>query len=319
MSHAMLHRFRRELAALMAWLVMLAVLAALAPAFFSADQVRAMLVNAAPVVVAGVGTTLVMLAGQIDISIGSIFSTCGVVAGLAVQAGWPMPLAFGLALACGTVLGAVNGALVAMMRLPAIVVTLSTLVAVREMLRYVREGEFVRNLPHGFQWFGLSQTAGQWLVVGIAAGIALASAWGLWQLAGGRAIYATGSDPEVARLLGIRPRRVVFGVFVASGFLTALAAMLNDVRFADVDPNAGNGLELQAIAAALVGGVAVRGARGTILGTVLGVLLLATIGPALVFLHVQPQWERAIQGAVILGAVSLVGDRGTRRNEGEAG
>jgi rhamnose transport system permease protein len=219
-----------------------------------------------------------------------------------------MPVAAALALACGTVLGAINGALVAGLRLPAIVVTLSTLVAVRETLRYFREGEFVRNLPVGFQWFGLAQTAGQCLVVGIATLVALAAAWGLANLAGGRAIYATGSDAEAARLAGIRPKRVVIGVFVASGMLAALAALLNTVRFADVDPNAGNGLEMQAIAAVVVGGTAVNGGRGTILGTVLGVLLLATIGPALVFLQVQPQWERAIQGAVILAAVSFVGN-----------
>ena len=304
----MIERYRRELAVFAAWLTMLAVLAVLAPSFYSIDQLRAVLVNAAPVVVAAVGITLVMLAGQIDISIGSIFSLCGVVTGLAVQAGWSMPVAAILALACGTLLGAVNGALVAGLRLPAIVVTLSTLVAVRESLRYFREGEFVRNLSAGFQWFGLSQAGGQYLVVAIAATVALAAAWGLANLAGGRAIYATGSDAEAARLAGIRPQRITFGVFVASGALAALAALLNDVRFADVDPNAGNGLEMQAIAAVVVGGTAVTGGRGTILGTVLGVLLLATIGPALVFLHVQPQWERAIQGAVILAAVSFVGN-----------
>jgi rhamnose transport system permease protein len=309
----MSHRYRRELAVLMAWLVMLAVLAVLAPSFYSIDQLRAVLVNAAPVVVAAVGVTLVMLAGQIDISIGSIFSVCGVVAGLAVQEGWPMSVAAVLALTCGTLLGAVNGGLVAGLRLPAIVVTLSMLVAVRESLRYFREGEFVRNLPAGFQWFGFSQTGGQYLVVSIAVVVALAIAWGLANLGGGRAIYATGSDSEAARLAGMRPQRVCFGVFVASGALAALAALLNDVRFADVDPNAGSGLEMQAIAAVVVGGTAVTGGRGTILGTVLGVLLLATIGPALVFLHVQPQWERAIQGAVILAAVSFVGHplRGT--------
>jgi rhamnose transport system permease protein len=303
-----MHAYRRELVVLVAWLVLLSLLAALAPSFFAADQLRNVLVNAAPVVVAAVGMTLVMLAGQIDISIGSIYSLCGIVAGLLVQAGWPMPVAASLALACGLSLGMLNGVLVAGLRLPAIVVTLSTLVAVRETLRYFREGEFVRNLPPGFQWFGFSQTTGQWLVAGLAAVVALAVAWGLANLAGGRAIYATGSDAEAARLVGIRPQRVVFGVFAASGTLAALAALLNDVRFADVDPNTDNGLELQAIAAVVVGGTAVNGGRGTILGTVLGVLLLATIGPALVFLQVQPQWERAIQGVVILAAVSFVGN-----------
>src|SRR5262249_6545320 len=155
-----------------------------------------------------------------------------------------------------------NGVLVAGLRLPAIVVTLATLVAVRESLRYFREGEFVRNLPSGFQWFGLSQAAGQWTLVAIAGVLAVIVAYGLANYAGGRAIYATGSNAEAARLIGIRPRRVVLGVFIVSGLLSALASLLNAVRFADVDPNSGAGLELQAIAAVVVGGTSVTGGRG---------------------------------------------------------
>jgi rhamnose transport system permease protein len=300
----MTRRYQREMSVAAAWLVLLALLALAAPAFYRGDQLRALFVNAAPLLVVAVGTTVVMLAGQIDISIGSIFSVCGVVAGLTVEAGWPMPLAVTAALVCGGLIGALNGALVAGVRLPAIVVTLATLVAVRETLRYFREGEFVRNLPAGFQWFGLSQAAGQWTVIAIAGVLAGFAAWGLANLAGGRAIYATGSDAEAARLVGIRPRRIVLGVFVASGCLSGLGSLLNAVRFADVDPNSGGGLEMQAIAAVVVGGTSVTGGRGTIAGTIAGVLLLATIGPALVYLKVQPQWEKALQGAIILAAVA---------------
>ena len=159
-------------------------------------------------------------------------------------------------------MGAINGALVARLGLPSIVVTLATLVIGRESLRYVREGEFVRNLPPGFQWFGAGQAAGQWLVVAIALVVfaRLPGACATWRPA--RAVYATGSDPEAARLAGIRPRGVVFAVFVVMGGLAGLAALLNAVRFADVDPNAGRGLELQVIAAVVVGGVAVSGGRG---------------------------------------------------------
>lgn len=309
----MIQRHRWELAVFAAWLFMLALLAVFAPAFFGRDQMRALLVNSAPVVIAATGVTLVMLAGQIDISIGSLFSLCGVLAGLAVEAGWPLFAAAIVALACGALVGALNGALVAGLRLPAIVVTLGTLVALREGLRYFHEGKSISNLPADFQWFGLSQTAGQWLVVAVAAGVAIAAAWGLANLSGGRAIYATGSDAEAARLVGIRPRRVVCGVFVASGALAALAALINDVRFSIVDPNAGNGLEMQAIAAVVVGGTAVTGGRGTVVGSVLGVLLLKTIGPALEFLHVEAHWERAVQGAVILAAVSFAA-RPSRRS-----
>jgi rhamnose transport system permease protein len=184
----------------------------------------------------------------------------------------------------------------------------------RESLRYVREGEFVRNLPAGFQWFGMGQATGQWLIVSIALSVFAAFAWGLHYLAAGREVYATGSDPEAARLAGIRPRRVVFGVFVVMGALAGLAALLSAVRFSDVDPNSGLGLELQVIAAVVVGGVAISGGRGTLIGSLIGVALLGSIGPALVFLGAnlpvglewlgKPQWEKAIQGLIILLAVA---------------
>ena len=148
----------------------------------------------------------------------------------------------------------------------------------------------------------------------IAVATFMVFAWGLRHLAAGRAVYATGSDPEAARLAGIRPRRVVFSVFMLMGGLTGLAALLNAVRFSDVDPNAGMGLELQVIAAVVVGGVAVTGGRGTLAGSLIGVALLGSVGPALVFLGpnlpgnfawlAKPQWEKAIQGFMILMAVA---------------
>lgn len=300
----MMARYRRELAVAGAWALLLIFLGVRAPSFFGREPLRALLVNAAPVLIAAVGSTLVILARQIDISIGSQFSVCGIVAGLMAASGWPLPLVALLTVAVGGLLGGLNAVLVSGFRLPAIVVTLSTLVALRESLRYFREGEFVRNLSTGFQWFGLGQTAGQGVILAIAAAVAGLIGWGLANIAGGRMIYATGSDPEAARLVGMRPQSVVFGVFVACGLLTGLASLCHSVRFADVDPNAGNGFEMQVIAAVVLGGTSINGGRGTVLGTVLGVLLMATIGPALVFLHVEPQWERALQGLVILGAVA---------------
>jgi rhamnose transport system permease protein len=284
-----------------------------APRFFGRDQIRSFVVSSAPVLVAAVGMTLVILCRQIDISIGSIFSICGVVAGLLAQAGLPIGLVVLLTLASGALLGSINGVLIARLGLPSIVVTLATLVIWRESLRYAREGEFVRNLPKGFQWFGLGQNAGQWVVVSIAVAVFAIFAWGLYNLAAGRFVYATGSDPEAARLAGIRPGRVIFAVFVTMGALAGLAALLNAVRFADVDPNSGTGLELQVIAAVVVGGVAVSGGRGTLFGTAIGVALLGSIAPALVFLgtnpHLaflgaKPQWEKAVQGVIILLAVA---------------
>jgi len=300
----MMERYRRELSVALAYAALLLVLAVAAPRFYRPDPLRAFVVSNASVLVAAVGMTLVILCRQIDISIGSIFSICGVVAGLLAQAGLPIALVGLGTLVAGGGMGAINGVLVARLGLPSIVVTLATLVIGRESLRYVREGEFVRNLPPGFQWFGAGQGAGQWLVVSIALAVFALFAWGLRHLAAGRAVYATGSDPEAARLAGIRPRGVIFGVFVVMGALAGLAALLNAVRFADVDPNAGQGLELQVIAAVVVGGVAVSGGRGTLAGSFIGVALLGSIGPALVFLGTKPQWEKAIQGLIILLAVA---------------
>jgi ribose/xylose/arabinose/galactoside ABC-type transport system permease subunit len=309
----MIARYRRELSVAVAYLVLLLLLAVAAPRFYRADQLRAWIVSSAPVLVAAVGMTLVILCRQIDISIGSIFSICGVVAGLLAQTGLPIGLVALGTLLIGGFLGAINGALVARLGLPSIVVTLATLVIWRESLRYAREGEFVRNLPRGFQWFGLGQTTGQWVIVAIATAVFAAFAWGLHNLTALRLVYATGSDPEAARLAGIRPRRVVFLVFVAMGSLAALAALLSAVRFADVDPNSGTGLELQVIAAVVVGGVAVSGGRGTLAGSAIGVALLGSVTPALVFLGTNPhltflggtpQWEKAIQGLIILLAVT---------------
>ncbi len=283
-----------------------------APDFFKPRQLLALGTATAPVLVAAMGVTMIILCRQIDISIGSQFALCSVFIGLAAQkGGGPLELV-ALAMGVGGVMGAVNGVLVAGVGLPSIVVTLATMATWRESLRGWREGEFVRNLPETFQWFGASQMTGQWLV--ITAGIMVLGCMVMITqfTAGGRFMYAVGSDPEAARLAGIRPMWVTFSVFVSAGALTGLAAVLNAVRFTDVDPKTGTGLEMQAIAAAVVGGVSVAGGRGRVLGVFAGVLLLACVGPGLVFLNLPAQWERAIQGGIILLAVASDGLGGGR-------
>jgi rhamnose transport system permease protein len=300
----MIGRYRREASVATAYILLLLVLSVAAPRFFRTEQLTAFVVSNASVLVAGIGMTMVILCRHIDISIGSQFSVCGVVAGLLAKTGAPIPLVGVGTIIAGSAMGALNGVLIAGLGLPSIVVTLATLVIWREALRFLREGEFVRDLPPGFQWFGAGQTIGQWLVVGVALVGFVIFAWSMRNLAAGRAIYATGSDPDAARLAAIQPRRVVFGAFLTMGALAGLASLLNAVRFADVDPNAGAGLELQVIAAVVVGGVSVTGGRGTLLGSLIGVALLGSIGPALVFLGTKPQWEKAIQGLIILLAVA---------------
>ena len=301
-------RYFRELSVAFALLALLLVLAVFAPAFFEAQPLLSRLTREAPTLIVACGMALVIISRQIDISVGSLFGVCGVCAGLLAAEQCPVALVVPAAIGLGALLGAVNGALVAGLRLPSIVVTLATMVIAREALRWQRQGAFV-NLPDGLQWFGLTQRAGQFTLIGLALVILAALAWAMKNLAAGRFIHATGSDAEAARLAGIRPQLTTFAVFVFMGALTGLAAVMNLVQSPQVDPKSGAGLELKAIAAAVVGGVAVSGGRGTLWGVFTGVLLLACINPALTYLHVEAYWEKAIQGAIILLAVVADGVR----------
>ena len=303
-------RHFRELSVAMALLVVLVGLATFAPAFFQPQPLLSLLTREAPTLLVACGMALVIIARQIDISVGSQFAVCGVCAGW-LAAKLPLMTVLPATIALGATMGALNGLLIAGLRLPSIVVTLATMVTWREALRWQQQGAFV-NLPEGVQWFGLGQLAGQWTLIAVAlTGLGLL-AWATRHLAVGRFVYAVGSDAEAARLAGLRPRLATFGVFVFLGALTGLAAMLNVVQSPQVDPKSGSGLELKAIAAVVVGGVAISGGRGNLWGVFAGPLLLATIAPALTHLHVEAYWEKAIQGAIILLAVVADGVRGRK-------
>ncbi len=290
--------------------LLLLVLAVVAPGFYQLQPLLSLLARESPSLVMACGVALVIISRQIDISVGSQFGVCCVLAGWLSAQGWPLVAVLVGSVSAGALLGAFNGVLVAGLRLPAIVVTLGTMVIWREGLRGLQQGRLL-NLPEGVQWFGWSQTAGQCVVIGAAAGLWLVLALSSRHLALGRFLYAVGSDAEAARLAGIRPPWITFGVFVLLGALTGLAAVLNLVQSPQVDPKSGTGLELKLIAAAVVGGVAISGGRGTLTGVLLGLLLLACIGPALTHLRVEPYWEKAIQGVIILLAVVA---EGLRRN-----
>jgi len=297
-------RFRRELSVAAAIAVISIVMAIAAPRFFAPENQLDLLLANVPVLIVAVGMTMTILTGQIDISVGSQFAVCSVLSGVLASMGLPVWVAALLTCAIGGTLGAVNGALVAWFGIPSIVVTLAAMVGLRDALRWATEGAWIQNLPDGFQWFGLSQSGSAALTAGIAFSLAATAAWALRNLAAGRMIYATGSDAGAARLAGIDPRRVTFWTFVTLGALTAIAAVLNAVRFNQIPSNTGLGLELKAIAAVVVGGTAVTGGKGSVAGTMLGVVLLGTIGPALTYMGVNAYWERAAEGSIILLAIA---------------
>lgn len=303
----------RELPAALALAALLIIVAIAAPAFFRASNLADLLLNNLPALVAAVGMTLVILAGHIDISVGSQFAICSVTAGLLAKSGMPIVVVILGAALAGAAMGAINGALVARAGIPSIVVTLATMIMLRDALRWVTEGEWVRGLPASFQWMGLGQSRGGFALTILAMIVFAALAWTLRHFTAGRQLYATGSNLEGARLVGIHTRSVTAGAFILCGALTGLAAVLNTLRFAEVQGNAGVGLEMKAIAAVVVGGAAITGGRGSMLGTLIGAALLGVAGTALAFLGVNSAWERALQGAIILAAVASSGVLRDRR------
>ena len=296
---------RREWSVAIAIAALAIVLAVVAPSYFSAENLRDLFLVTMPVLVAAIGTMLVILTGEIDISVGSAFAICSVVSGVVAKAGVSAAGAGLAACAAGAALGAMNGALVAYGRIPSIVATLAAMVALRDGLRWTTQGAWIEDLPPRFQWLGVTQASFPLVAAATVVALFGTVAWTMRHVAAGRAVYATGSNAEAARLAGINTAAVKLAVFTIAGALTGLAALLNSVRFNQIPTNTGLGLEMKVIAAVVVGGTAITGGRGTFIGTLFGVILFGAVGPALTFLGVSAQWERALQGAIILAAVTI--------------
>jgi len=294
---------RREMSVAIAVAALAFVLALVTPNYFGRENLRDLFMSNIPVLVVALGMTLVILTGQIDISVGSTFAVCSVSAGVLAKSGLPIALV-GLAVCLiGAIIAAANGAFVAYVRIPSIVVTLASMVAIRDALRWQTQGAWVQDLPSSFQWLGLSQALYPFMAITSVIFLVVLLGWSLRNSGIGRAIYAVGSNAEAARLAGLNTASVTFSAFVITGALTGFAAVLNSVRFNQIPSNTGLGLEMKVIAAVVVGGTAITGGVGTVGGTVLGVVLLGMIGPALTFIGVSAYWEKAIQGGIILVAI----------------
>jgi rhamnose transport system permease protein len=273
--------------------------------YFSRENFTDLFLANAPVLVISLGMLLVILAGRIDISVGSMFAVCSVIAGIAAKQGLSGLGSVLVACLAGATCGAINGGVVAYLRVPSIVATLATMIVLRDGLRWLTQGSWVGDLPPGFQLLGLTPTEFTATVFGLIVILLLLAAAGLRYLHSARAIFATGSSEDAARMVGIKTKRVLFSVFTLTGVLTGLAAAINAVRFHQVPSNAGLGLEMKVIAAVVVGGAAITGGSGTVLGTLLGVIMLGSIGTGLTFLGISAYWEKSVQGAIILIAVAI--------------
>ena len=311
----------RELSLAAVMVVLGALVATQAPQLLSASNLTQVTVLAAIIGVAAVGQSLVIITRNVDLSVESVIGLVAfVVADLLARRILDIPAAIAFGIGLGLVLGMVNGVLVAFLRVPSIVATLGTLSIYRGIDFFIAGGKQVTvgQLPPGYTDLARATFIGIPIFVWLALVVIAISTVILRQTRFGRQVYAVGSNPEAATILGIRTRLVVFAVFSACGMLAGLTGVLWGMEFGTINATAATGVVLQVIAACVVGGVNIFGGSGTPVGAGLGALFLAFISNALILLRLSQFWLQAIYGAVILIAVwvDAVLQRGLQRNTG---
>jgi rhamnose transport system permease protein len=299
----------RESGIIAVLVVFVAVTVAIQPRFASQQEAQFILANTTVFALLALGETMVVISRNVDLSVGSVV---GLSAYLSASLfgkvhGIPIPVVFLTGLAIGLAVGAANGFMVAVGRVPSLVVTLATLYIVRGIDILIVGGNEVvaQTLPNAFIEIPRAGVFGvPYLAIVIAAVIG-AGAYYLRSFRSGRELYAMGSNPEAARLAGIGVGRRVFTAFAVSGAIAGIAGVLWAAQYQTIDSNAGNGYELQVIAAVVVGGVAIFGGSGSAVGAAIGALLLQTINSALYVLGISPFWDQAIAGLLLLAAIAL--------------
>ncbi|WP_205472711.1 ABC transporter permease [Nocardioides sp. SYSU D00038] len=299
----------RELAVGVVLLLLIAVTTLKSNAFlFSSTGWRDLLLTPSMLVLLAVGQTAVIITRNVDLSVGSTLGLTAYLTGrLFIDTGLPIIAVVLAGILMGAALGAINGVLVAFGRVPALVITLGTM--------YIYRGAFLTwagsdrinadDMPRTFRDLGTDSILGIPVLTIVAAVVLAAVGYYLRTARGGRELYAIGSDPDAAELYGLQVRRRIFSAFVLSGALAGLAGVVSAARFGTVSSSVGSGIELEAVGAAVIGGVAIFGGSGTVWGAALGAMLLVTIYRSLPVLGISDFWQQAVVGALIIGAIVL--------------
>jgi len=279
------------------------------PDFLDLGNLRDILEQAAPVVVIACGVMLVVLTGEIDISVGSLMGLLAALLALLASAdrcAWHPAVAILFVLLAGAAVGACTGLMVTIGRVPSIIVTLGMLTALRGVTILTMGGENIKNFPAMVRFLGTGEVLGLPVDIGVAAAVVILTGFILVLTPLGRRIFALGSNPHASELIGLSERTIKLFVFAYTGFLTGVATLLAVGKLGNVAPSMGKGRELLVVTCVVVGGVSISGGRGKLRGVVLAVLLMVMMRTVLTFMEMGPEatkWERAIQGAFILLAV----------------
>ncbi len=313
-----LRRLSRLRASALIWVLVVMCIAAaiISPAFLNPFNVINVMRQIALFGIVSVGMTFVILTAGIDLSVGSIVAVAAVVSALLLDAGTPIPLVILVGLAVGMAMGAINGSGITIGGIPPFIMTLGMMVMGRGLAMTISGGHPIhfREEAESFAWLGQGHFLHIPVPVWIFVFVVVAAVFVLRFTAFGRNVYAVGSNPEAARLSGIDVRLTVFLVYVISGFLSALTALIFVSRLTVGEPVAGVGLELEAIAITVIGGTSLFGGEGSIVGTVLGAAIIAVLANVLNLFGVSPFTQQIVKGAIIVAAVLLEAQRRRRRS-----
>jgi rhamnose transport system permease protein len=303
-------RFREAGISLFILILMVAVTLR-APSFLTVDNFEDILLNISILVIVALAQTMVIITHGIDLSVSSMIGLVAMMVAFVVKQNpeTPVLLAVLMGMALGTVLGIFNGLIITYGNVPPIIATLGTLTIYRGLVFYYSQGTWINSfeLPASFKLLSKGTPLGLPNMVIIAILVAFIVYYFLNHTRTGRDIYAVGSNPEAAQFAGIRSQRIIFLVYLISGVLSGLAAVLWVSRFESAQTNTALGFELQTVAASVVGGVSISGGVGTIPGVLLGALLLGIIQNSLTLIRISPFWQLAAQGLLIL--VAVISDR----------
>jgi ribose transport system permease protein len=255
--------------------------------------------------VIAVGMTFVIISAGIDLSVGSILAFAGVVIAQRLHAGWPPVLAIGAGLGVGLLCGTVNGLLITLGRLPPFIATLGMMSVARGAALLATDGRPISGFSIGFRWIANGQVAGLPAPVILMAALYLAAHFVLHRTKFGRYAYAIGGNEEAALLSGVPVRPYKIGIYAAGGGLAALSAVVLTARLNSAQPIAGLNYELDAIAATVIGGTSLMGGEGSVLGTLIGALIMGVLRNGLNLLGISSFIQQVVIGAVIIAAVLL--------------
>lgn len=298
----------REVGVVVALIVLVAIVSLLEPRFAAWANAEGILLSVAIIAMVAIGQAVVIIGRHIDLSVGSIMAVSALTAATLLKSeSVGIPVAIAAALLLAGVLGAANGAIVALAKVPAIVVTLGTLSIFRALAFRIAGGRQVSayEVPAAYLSIATGKLLGVPLPVIYVAIVAAVVAYAMRSTRWGRWIYAMGGDPEAAQVTGIPTKKLIVVAFVISGLLAGVAGVMWGSFFGSVNAESASGVELAVIAAVVVGGVDVFGGTGSVLGAVLGALLLGVIANSIAVLGLPSLWVEAINGAVILVAVAF--------------